>query len=148
MRVVPTPRPRGPRPAAPLALLLWGFLSASSPALAATDPHLQCRLEQGPTVVDVEARTVRDPYRVPPVRINTFRFKAVMVGDAGRVAYIKLYTYYDTPRGAHLLHEVKYLEPRPHAGAGPSGLTGTVLLYEPLLGREFRYGCALVGAAG
>jgi hypothetical protein len=136
-RPSPTARPRRLRAAACMLL-------ASGPIAAHATVQLQCRLEQGPTVIQVATQAVSDPYRVPPVRINTFRFKPVVVGTARQVAYIKLYTYYDTPRGALLLHEAKYVAPQP----GPASLTGTVNVYEPLLGRELRYGCQLVDAAG
>jgi hypothetical protein len=114
---------------------------------AAAAPLLHCHLQQGETVTDTRVAPTTDPYRVTSLRINHFRFKAVVAGDAGRVDYINLYTYYETGNGAadgvRLLHEAKYLAPLPQSGTGISSLTGTVYLYEPGLGREFSYDCAL-----
>jgi hypothetical protein len=114
---------------------------------AAAAPLLLCRLQQGATVTDTLVAPTADPYGVAALRINHFRFKAVVVGDASRIDYINLYTYYETGNGAtksvHLLHEVKYLAPQLQSGPVPSSLTGTVYLYEPGLGREFSYDCAL-----
>jgi hypothetical protein len=88
-----------------------------------------------------------DPYSVTALRINHFRFKAVVIGTASQIDYIKLYTYYETGNRTaddlRLLHEARYLVPQPQSGAGSSSLTGTVYLYEPRLGREFSYDCAL-----
>jgi hypothetical protein len=129
--------------------LLFAFLALDSGIDAAAAPLLHCHLEQGGTVIDTQTAPTADPYGVTALRVNHFRFKAVMVGDDSRVEYVKLYTYYDTGNGAadskglRLLHEAKYLAPQPQSGTGPSSLTGTVYLYEPRLGREFSYDCAL-----
>jgi hypothetical protein len=114
---------------------------------AAAAPLLHCRLQQGDTLTDMKVAPTADPYGVAALHINHFRFKAVVVGDASRVDYINLYTYYETGNGStksvRLLHEVKYLAPQPQGGTVPSSLTGTVYLYEPRLGREFSYDCTL-----
>jgi hypothetical protein len=126
----------------------WPMLAIAAalaaPADAAAAPRLHCHIEQGGTVQDLQFGVVSDPYTVPSIAINNrFRFKAVMVGEGQQVAYIKLYTYYQTKRQAVLLQEAKYLAPQVQAGADPAGLTGIVYLYSPLLGREIQYGCAL-----
>ncbi|MFT3717469.1 hypothetical protein [Pseudorhodoferax sp.] len=130
--------------------LLPALLALGSGIDAAAAPLLHCHLEQGDTVTDTRTAPTTDPYRVAALRVNRFRFKAVVVGDDRRIGYIKLYTYYDAgnaadghAQGVRLLHEAKYLAPQPHRGAGPASLTGTVYLYEPRLGREFSYDCAL-----
>jgi hypothetical protein len=118
---------------------------------AAAAPLLHCRLQQGDTIADTKVAPTIAPYGVTALQVNRFRFKAVVVGAAGRVDYVKLYTYYETgsrvAAGAapqlRLLHEAKYLAPRAQGDTGPSSLTGTVYLYEPHLGREFSYDCAL-----
>lgn len=125
---------------------LWlpaAFLLLAAEAAAA--PQLHCHIEHGGKVQDLRFSAVSDPYTVPPVAIGRrFRFKAVMVGDGQQIAYIKLYTYYQTRRQAYLLDEVKYLAPQPQSGTDPAGLTGIHYLYSPLLGREMQYGCALL----
>lgn len=131
--------PARPRAA---ALLLLAALAAPASALAA--PRLHCHIEQGGTVQDLQFAPVSDPYTVPAIAINNrFRFKAVVIGDATRVSYIKLYTYYVTKRQPMLLQESHYAAPQVTAGADPAALTGIVNLYSPLLGRELQYGCAL-----
>lgn len=91
---------------------------------------------------------VSDPYVVKAIDINErFRFKAVVVGNEKKVDYIKLYAYYLSAGQAVLLHEVKYLLPVPQSNAVPDALTGQNYVYSPELGREMRYGCALLEVA-
>lgn len=123
-------------------LLTAAALGASANAAAA--PRLHCHIEQGGTVQDLQFSAVSTPYSVASVAINNrFRFKAVMVGEGQHIAYIKLYTYYQTKRQAMLLQVSKYLAPQVQAGTDPASLTGTVYVYSPLLGREMVYSCAL-----
>lgn len=130
--------------------LLFALLALDGGIGAAAAPHLHCHLVQGDTVIDTQTAPTADPYGVAALRVNHFRFKAVVVGDEHRIEYVKLYTYYDTgngPQGSmqriRLLHEGKYLAPHPQSDTGPSSLTGIVYLYEPRLEREFSYECAL-----
>lgn len=135
-----TPSPAWPRAAATLVLLAAAL--AARGAIAA--PRLHCHIEQGGTVQELQFAPVSDPYTVPAVAINNrFRFKAVVIGDAHQISYIKLYTYYVTKRQPMLLQESKYMAPQVQAGADPAALTGIVKLYSPLLGREIQYSCAL-----
>jgi hypothetical protein len=128
-------------------LLCIGLAAAGS---AWTAPRLLCQLAQGGTATQIEVAPTSDPYSVVARQVNHFRFKAVVVGDAGQVDYVKLYTYYETVRGGaktavpdlRLVHQAKYVAPVPEREDGP-GLTGTVYVYEPRLGREFSYACAL-----
>lgn len=116
---------------------------ASATALAA--PRLSCEILQGGSTQTLQFDPVSDPYPVKAVNINDrFRFKAVMVGQAGQVAYIKLYAYAWSSGKAVLLHQVRYLTPVPQAQAGPHALTGLHAVYSPELGREMQYGCALL----
>lgn len=118
---------------------------------AAAAPRLHCQLRNGDTVVDTEAAPTTDPYRVAALKVNRFRFKAVVAGEGSRVEYVKLYTYYDAGgktgadamRNVRLLHEASYAAPRPQRGDAATSLTGTVNVYEPTLGREFSYDCTL-----
>lgn len=132
--------PAWPRAAATLVLLAT-VLGAQGASAA---PRLHCHIEQGGTVQDLQFAPVSDPYAVPAIAINNrFRFKAVVIGDAHQVNYIKLYTYYVTKRQPMLLQESKYLAPQVSASEDAAALTGIVNLYSPLLGREIQYGCAL-----
>ena len=112
-------------------------------ARAAGTPILDCHFETGSKVEDRQFAMAADPYAPQAIRINDFRFKAVVIGAARRVDYVKLYTYYDhgeDGKDVRLLHEARYLAPDPRKG---SALTGTVFLYEPVDGQEFKYACQL-----
>ena len=112
-------------------------------------PLLRCEISQGggnPRVFEFK-QTV-DPYSVKSVDIDGhFRFKAVMVG-ARRIAYIKLYTYYQDSDRVILLHEAKYVPPAvPSPSDSTRSFTGINYLYSPVLGRELQYSCMLTGTA-
>jgi len=125
--------------------LLLGFLAAAFSTTA--DPLLRCQIEQGGTARMLDVAPVADPYSVVPVTINSrFRFKAVVIGDARRIAYINLYTYFQTERRLILLHQAKYIAPEPQSNPAAT-LTGHNYLYSPGREREFRYSCALVEVA-
>lgn len=111
-------------------------------------PLLRCQIDQGGTLQTIEAAPVTDPYTVKAVDINgRFRFKAVVVGEAGKVEYVKLYVYNALKRQPVLLQEAKYLAPVPSATAAPDALTGVQYLYSLSLERELKYGCALLEVA-
>lgn len=133
---------RSTRPA-----LLAVLLTLAAGAGAA--PRLNCQIDQGGDTWRLEFSPVADPYRVTATDINgNFRFKAVVVGDPTHVDYVKIYTYYQTARQAVLLHEARYAAPVvTPASASPAALTGYQYVYSPRLGRELRYGCALVESA-
>lgn len=129
-------------------------LALAIDAAANAAPLLRCHIQQADSEIDLQAAPTADPYAVAARTVNRFRFKAVMVGTAQQVDYIALYTYYATGEKAadgapivHLLHQAKYLAPQPGRGPKPPSLTGTVYVYEPGLGRELRYDCALGEAA-
>jgi hypothetical protein len=130
-----------------LSLLLAIGLAAAGSAMAA--PRLVCTLVQGATSKRIEVAPTADPYGVTAQQVNHFRFKAVVVGNAGHVDYVNLYTYYETARGGveaggdklRLVHVARHVAP-PLQQDGAS-LTGTVYVYEPRLGREFSFDCAL-----
>lgn len=108
-------------------------------------PLLRCQIEQGGTSRVVDFMPVADPYSVVAIDINErFRFKAVVIGDALRVEYIKLYVYTRTRRQPMLLHQTSYLAPATSRDALPMALTGVNYAYSPDLERELRYGCALL----
>ena len=108
-------------------------------------PLLRCQIEQGGTSNVVDFMPVADPYSVMAININDrFRFKAVVIGDALRVEYIKLYVYAHSERQPKLLHQASYLAPAISRDAQPAALTGANYVYSPGLERELQYGCALL----
>ncbi|MES2148523.1 MAG: hypothetical protein V4508_01905 [Pseudomonadota bacterium] len=120
-------------------------LLALAPATVLAAPLLRCQIDQGGNTKVLEFTPSTDPYRVKAIDINgRFRFKAVVIGDANHVEYIKLYTYSAARRQPVLLHEVNYLAPVAQPGAGPNALTGIHSIYSPQLEREMHYGCALL----
>lgn len=127
------------------AALSIGLLAATLlPAAAPASPRLRCQLSQGDTVQILDFAPAQDPYSAKAIDIKgNFRFKAVVIGNAQAIDYIKIYAYYQTKRQAVLLHEVKYLAPVAAPAPDPAALTGTHALYSPDLGRELQYACAL-----
>ena len=88
---------------------------------------------------------VAAPYGVVPVEVNgRFRFKAVVIGDAQHIEYVKLYVYSKTKRQPVLLHEASYLAPVASQDTRPAALTGINYIYSPQLERELKYGCAIL----
>jgi len=146
------PRPRAGRrhrhcgvpSALPLvALTLWAL-----PIALAAAPKLRCEVDQGGTTQTIEVAPVSDPYGVQGIDINgRFRFKAVLVGDADRIDYVALYTWYLGGERPVLLHEAKYQTPAARPDPPPAALTGRQYLYAPGLERELQYSCALVDVA-
>ena len=121
-------------------------------ATVAAAPLLRCQIDQGGTTRMLEFAPVSDPYGVRAIDINgRFRFKAVVIGDARHIEYVKLYTYSQTRRQPVLLHVAKYMAPvaLPAGLPEPSfaALTGHQYLYSPQLERELQYGCALIEVA-
>ena len=132
----------------PSALLIGALGLWVLPIAATAAPILRCEVDQGGTAHTVEAAPVSDPYGVQGVDINgRFRFKAVVVGDADRVDYVAIYTWYLGDGRPVLLHEAKYQAPAARPDPTPTALTGQHYLYAPGLEREFQYGCALVDVA-
>lgn len=129
-----------PRCALATASLTLGCASATAEAA----PRLSCEILQGGSTQTLQVDPVSDPYTVKALNINDrFRFKAVVVGNARQVDYIKLYAYTWSSGKAVLLHQVRYLSPTPQAQGSPHALTGLHAIYSPELGREMQYGCAL-----
>lgn len=130
-----------------LARIALGLTAAALCLAAQAAPLLHCQLSYAGTTHGVEARPVADPYPVPSVDIGgRFRFKAVMVGDAAHIDYIKLYAYLDTRRQPILIQEATYLPPFP-ASATPTRLTGEQHLYGGPVERELVYSCTLEGVS-
>jgi len=132
------------------SLCRWsgGLVLAGLATLALAAPRLECRLEHGGAEYAVSAMAVTDPYTVAAQPVGErFRFKAVMVGEGGRVDYVKLYAYYQGARQPVLLQQAEYRAPAVTSGQDPVALTGRQRLYSPDLERELSYGCALVEGA-
>lgn len=129
-----------------LAAILFFFAGCLVQGVAIASPKLKCKIEQGGEIRNLEFVPVTDPYSVEAIDINgSFRFKAVVAGDAKQVEYINLYTYYLRKGQAVLLHEAHYRQPEVQFSPEPSSLTGLNRLYSPVLERELQYGCALFG---
>lgn len=112
---------------------------------AAASPLLSCQVTYAGTSHTVLARPVADPYPVPSVDIGgRFWFKAVMVGDAGKVQRILLYAYQDANPHPVLVHQAKYLPPYPRT-LQPWAITGQQHVYAGPLERELIYSCTLEG---
>ena len=130
-----------------LALVFTAFTSLPQSAFAA--PLLRCKIEQSGATFLVESSPRLDPYSVASVAINkNFRFKAVVIGNEQKIAYVKIYAYDMGKRQPILLHEAKYLAPLVQtaqaAELAPFQLTGMHYLYSPDLNREMQYGCSLI----
>lgn len=126
-----------------LMLLAAGLLASGATSAA---PRLRCEVERAGESRQLEFAPSPDPYTPRPIDIGRhFRFKAVVVGSDAAVDYVKLYAYYQTSRQPMLLQQTTYLTPQPQRPpAGPHALTGTVDVISPDLGRQMRYGCALL----
>ena len=130
------------------ALASCVFFGAGLMQPVAAAPLLRCQIDQGGTTRMLEFAPVSDPYRVRAIDINgRFRFKAVVIGDARHIEYIKLYTYSQTRRQPVLLHVAKYMAPLALPQASFDALTGHQYLYSPQREREMQYGCALIEVA-
>jgi hypothetical protein len=127
----------------PFATRVVAGLLLTQAAFAA--PLLRCDVTYAGSTTVIETHPVTDPYPVASVDIGgRFRFKAVMVGDAARVDYIKLYAYLDTPRQPLLVQEASYLPPF-KTTATPYLLTGEQHLFAGPVERELIYSCTLAG---
>lgn len=115
------------------------------PVTASATALLHCDVTYAGSTKIIETSAVSDPYTVPSVDIGgRFWFKAVMVGQAERVDYVKLYAYLDTRAQPILIHEAIYLPPF-NATVAPYVLTGTQHLYARPVERELTYSCNLQG---
>lgn len=138
--------PRGlSAPGLRAACAIGVFACCLLPAAVGAAPLLRCQIDQGGSTMVRDFAPVADPYGVAAIDINgRFRFKAVVLGDAQRVEYVKLYVYAANKRQPMLLHETNYPAPAASRDASPASLTGINYVYSPLLERELRYGCVLL----
>jgi hypothetical protein len=128
---------------------LAGFLIiASGSASTFANPFLRCQIDQGGSTQVFEFSPETSPYTAKAIDINNqFRFKAVVVGDARQIEYVKLYTYDFPKRQPVLLHEAKYMAPIASPISQPASLTGVNYVYSPRLERELQYECVLLETA-
>jgi len=120
------------------------LIMALLPAIASAKLVLSCTLDQGGVTQVLEFLPDTDPYNAKEIDINgRFRFKAVVVGNAHHIDYIKLYTYSQSSRQPVLLHEANYLAPISSSSDSPQTLTGVNYIYSPDLERELKYSCTL-----
>jgi hypothetical protein len=104
---------------------------------------LQCDLTYAGSTQTLQAKPVSDPYRVASVDVGgRFWFKAVMVGTATQVDYIKLYAYLDTRSQPVLVQQATYVPP-----FAPGSLTGKQFVYAGLVERELQCECRLTEVA-
>ena len=128
--------------AGPILSAVFLLVSLGS-ATALAKPQLRCTIDQGGSTQVLEFGPESEPYTAKAIDINNqFRFKAVVVGDARQIEYIKIYTYDFPRRQPVLLHEAKYMAPV----ASSMSLTGVNFVYSPRLERELRYECVLLEA--
>lgn len=107
-------------------------------------PLLQCEMTYAGSTQTLQTAPVADPYTVASVDVGgRFWFKAVMVGAANQVDYIKLYAYLDTRRQPVLVQQVTYLPPFVQGRS----LTGQQFVYAGPVERELQYQCTLTGEA-
>jgi hypothetical protein len=107
-------------------------------------PVLRCRMLQGDSAFIHEVVPTRDPYTFAPFDIRKrFRINAVVIGDAQRVDYVKLYAYYYQHGQPVIAHMTHYASPLVQADEQQSPLTGLQRVYSPPYGFELQYSCVL-----
>lgn len=118
---------------------------AAPASLQEAIPVLQCQVRYMSDTTAIEADPTSNPYGVAAHDIGgRFRFKAVLVGDAGRLDYVALYAYdMEVPGAPVLIHEVVHKPPFAVDRPIPA-LTGWNHVYSARFGREMVYGCALI----
>lgn len=128
-----------------VSLLVGGvFLMASCLSAASqAKPVLRCYVSYAGSMQTVESQIVQDPYDVKATDIGErFTFKAVMVGKAQQIDYIKLYAYFQTRRGDVPVHQATYHPPF-KVTAKESPLTPQNSVYAGDVERELQYRCTL-----
>ena len=127
--------------------LCLGTLGLALGLNATATPLLRCQVTYAGTTHTVDARPVADPYPVASSDIGgRFLFKPVMVGNAQRIDYIKLYAYLDTNRHPVLIQQATYRPPFKRS-TKPYLLTGVQHLYAGPVEKALMYSCTLEGVA-
>lgn len=117
--------------------------AAALPEDAARELVCQVRYASETRMLRQPATT--DPYAAATVDFdNRFRFRAVVLGSPTQIAHITL-TVYEMASDAPpvIVHQARHKAPFNMASELPA-LSGWNHVYASGLGREMRYGCALV----
>ena len=126
---------------------LAGFLLAGLTATCVwAGPELVCELRYGSETRVLRRSAATDPYVYAAETFEgRFRLKAVVLGDAEKIEQITLTVHDLTGAGAPQIIQQLRIEPPFNLQAELPALTGWSHVYSGVLGREFRYGCALQG---
>jgi hypothetical protein len=128
-----------------LPLFLFSFTSAANTVRPQSAPLLSCTVSYAGTSQIIDTVISADPYIIPSVNIqDRFRFKAVMIGEAKKIFYIKLYTYFQTRSKDILVHQASFFPPF-KLGSKPQILTPKNAIYAGEVERELQYQCTLQG---
>lgn len=130
------------------SIFVYLLIVALFPQQVVAAPLLRCQIMQNGSTQILDFKPESDPYQVKAIDINgRFRFKAVVIGDARQIAYIKLYIYDHAKPKPMLLHEAKYIAPLALADTSPAALTGLNDVYALPFERNLQYGCAVLEVA-
>jgi len=109
---------------------------------APLDSRLQCKLFAGGEDHQFVFVPTPHPYRVKPVDLERFRFKAILSANSEQIENIKISVSYRTEKQPLILQQATYLPPF----VSHQSLTGRQQLYSPNLGRELIYDCTMLTA--
>lgn len=118
----------------------------------ARESQLHCELQYGGNRQTLLQAASPDPYSAQTVVVaDRFGFKASVLGRADDIRSISLSVRDLKAAGSPVVQQSRWSAPFIATGDSISSLTGWQTVYSSVLGREFRYGCALrdgIGAAG
>ena len=109
---------------------------------APLDSRLQCKLFAGGEDHQFIFVPTSQPYKVKPIDLERFRFKAIVAANAEHIENIKITVSYRTDKQPLILQQATYLPPF----VSHQSLTGRQQLYSPNLGRELIYECTMLTA--
>ncbi len=132
---------------------IWSFALLSTlpvaafAARSATEPVLRCFVTYAGSTEVIETGLSSDPYQIAAQDIQgRFRFKPVMIGEHGRISYIKLYAYFQTSKTDIPIHQASYFPPFRQSKQAYL-LTPHNSLYAGEVERELQYHCTLKNLA-
>lgn len=127
------------------ALLMLSFTLANAAVAqnTAQQSELRCDVTYGGVTTRLQTGLQTNPYLVPETDIEgRFRFKAVMIGQPGKIDYIKLYAYLQKANGDIPIHQASYTGPFA-VSREVYKLTPNNQLYAGELERILQYECDL-----
>jgi hypothetical protein len=133
-------------------LVAWGvgmaFASGAAMAAQPQDPparELVCQMRYGSETFTLRQAPGRDPYAAATVEMpQRFRLRAVVLGTPTHIEHVTLTSYQlDEGQPPVVLHQIRMKAPFGTQQAIPD-LTGWQHVYASGLGREMRFGCALL----